>query len=234
MLSDVTNMRFDSLILSYLLLLVSGCSFEPHAIKHAAESSPVRDRSVYVANHGWHTGLIISSESVNVSLPFLIKRFGSVPYYEFGWGDEGFYQAKEITSFLKISAIFWPTDAVMHVVAVSLQPDKYFSGSEVIELKLSHSELESLQVFISNSFKYTDAGRAIKLEKGIYGDSQFYRATGKYHMFNTCNKWTANGLKSAGMDIVAGFKLTADSVMSYVKQYKVQVRLNSDNEFYSE
>lgn len=216
------------------MFVISGCSFEPHVIKHAAESSPVRDHSVYVANHGWHTGFIIPSESVNVSLPFLIKRFGSVPYYEFGWGDEGFYQAEEITSFLTIGAILWPTDAVMHVVAVSMQPDKYFSGSEVIELKLSNSELESLQVFISNSFKYTGAGKAIKLEKGIYGDSQFYRAAGKYHMFNTCNKWTANGLKSSGMDIVAGFKLTADSVMSYVKQYKVQVRLNPGNKFYAE
>jgi hypothetical protein len=33
---------------------------------------------------------------------------------------------------------------------------------------------------------------------------------------NTCNKWTAKGLKSAGMDISPMFKLTAGSVMSAV------------------
>jgi len=35
---------------------------------------------------------------------------------------------------------------------------------------------------------------------------------------NTCNKWTAKGLKSAGMDISPTFKLTADSIMDYLKE----------------
>ena len=215
-------MHFQGLIILAVSLIVSGCSMEPHVIESALESNPVRDQSVYVTNHGWHTGFVIPAQSANASLLFLKQRFGSVAYYEFGWGDEGFYQAEEITSGLVMRAIFWPTDAVMHVVAVPVEPNKYFLNSEVIELKLSNRELKSLQTFINRSFDYTAAGKAKRLAKGIYGNSQFYQAKGKYFMTNTCNKWTAKGLQSAGMDINAGFKLTADSVMSYLKQYKAQ------------
>lgn len=213
-------MRFQGLFILAVSLIISGCSMEPHVIDHAAETNPIRDHSIYVTNHGWHTGFIIPAKSANASLSFLKQRFGSVAYYEFGWGDEGFYQAEEISLGLVLRAIFWPTDAVMHVVSVPFDPSQFFISSEVIELKLSNSEMKSLQAFINNSFHYNDNGQTVSLNPGIYGDSQFYRATGNYFMTNTCNKWTAKGLKSSGMDIGVGFKLTADSIMSVIEQYK--------------
>ena len=219
---EVVKMRSGSLIVPFLMLLLSGCSLEPHVIETVVESNPIRDQSIYVANHGWHTGFILPADSVESSLPFLKQRFGSVPYYEFGWGDKGFYQAEKITFGLVVRAIFWPTDAVMHVVAVPFVPEKYFISSEVIKLKLSSTELKSLQIFINRSFAYTADGSVNAINQGIYGDSQFYQAAGNYFMTNTCNKWTAKGLKSTGMDISTGFKLTADSIMSFIKQYNSQ------------
>jgi hypothetical protein len=44
---------------------------------------------------------------------------------------------------------------------------------------------------------------------------------------NTCNKWTAKGLKSAGMDISPTFKLTADSIMDYLKEYRKAPTISS-------
>jgi hypothetical protein len=61
-----------------------------------------------------------------------------------------------------------------------------------------------------------DKGQIVKLTKGIYVDSQFYKGVGDYYLMNTCNKWTAKGLKSAGMDISTHFKLSASSVMDAV------------------
>ena len=45
---------------------------------------------------------------------------------------------------------------------------------------------------------------------------------------NTCNKWTAKGLKSAGMDISPTFKLTADSIMDYVKEYRQTLTMGTN------
>ncbi|MFY3756190.1 DUF2459 domain-containing protein, partial [Escherichia coli] len=37
---------------------------------------------------------------------------------------------------------------------------------------------------------------------------------GRYGILNTCNKWTAKGLQSAGIEIEPALKLTAGSVIS--------------------
>jgi len=44
---------------------------------------------------------------------------------------------------------------------------------------------------------------------------------------NTCNKWTAKGLKSAGMDISPTFKLTAESIMDYLEEYRQTLEMDS-------
>ncbi len=92
----------------------------------------------------------------------------------------------------------------------------YFSNSEVEKLHLSDAEFSSLISFIANSFYKDSTGNVRTLKSGIYGDSQFYKGVGDYYLMNTCNKWTAKGLKSVGMNISPTFKLTASSVMSYL------------------
>ena len=72
-----------------------------------------------------------------------------------------------------------------------------------------------------------------KLNKGLYGNSQFYRSVLDFHLMNTCNTWTANGLKSIGLEISPKNKITADSVMNYIKQAKngleTKYRINCKN-----
>jgi hypothetical protein len=54
------------------------------------------------------------------------------------------------------------------------------------------------------------------LGKGLYGDSEFYAALGAYHVFNTCNSWTARQLAQLDLPIWPYFKLTASSVMNAI------------------
>lgn len=106
--------------------------------------------------------------------------------------------------------MFWSTGAVMHVVAFSAPPERYFPGSEVKPLTINNGQLATLMLFIGRSFSRSEAGNIIPLKKGIYGDSQFYAANGRYGILNTCNKWTAKGLQSAGIEIEPTLKLTAE------------------------
>ena len=192
----------------------------------AAEIYKSAGNEVYVVNHGWHTGFVVPASEIQHVIPELKKRFGNAPYIEFGWGDNEFYQAKEITSGITLKAIFLPTDSVVHAVAVPPKADEYFKHSEVEKFCLGDSELNSLVEFISSSFYRDESGIILKLNHGIYGDSQFYKAKGDFHIFNTCNKWTAKGLKSAGMDISTTFKLTAGSIMNYLSSEESSGRIN--------
>ncbi|MCK5687869.1 TIGR02117 family protein [Myxococcota bacterium] len=193
--------------------MVAACSSKPWVIK-AIKDAPSSGAKIYVVSHGWHTGFVVPAEGMKKLVPELAERFGDAPFIEFGWGDKGFYQSAEITTGLTLQAIFWPTESVIHAVSVPEKIKSYFSGSELKEVSLDGAEHDALLRFISGSF-YKDAeGKVSELKRGIYGDSQFYKGMGDYYLMNTCNKWTAKGLKSAGLDVSPTFMLSAGSVMS--------------------
>ena len=101
----------------------------------------------------------------------------------------------------------------MHVVGVPADPASYFQHSDIKPLCLNPQQLAGLATFIAHSFARNTSGELTALKAGIYGDSQFYAASGRYHLLNTCNSWTAKGLSSAGVGNFPAFKLTAGSVM---------------------
>lgn len=199
------------------LVLFAGCSAGPFIVTQA-EPIGVDSTEIFVVSHGRHTGLIVPADTIQSRLPELKNRFSNALYLEFGWGDEKFYQADEITSGLVMQAIFWPTESVMHVVAIPQKPDIYFHNSAVESRYLEPKNYATLLLFIEKSFSRNSVDKIIGMKNGIYGNSQFYKGAGDYYLMNTCNTWTAKGLKSAGIDIHPTFKLTAESIMSALSE----------------
>jgi uncharacterized protein (TIGR02117 family) len=199
------------------MICMSGCSSRPHVIDNADKNYVGGANQIYVVSHGWHTGFIIPAADVQSRLPEIKERFSKAQYIEFGWGDKGFYQAKEITTSLALRAILWPTKSVLHVVGIP--------NSDVKELFLSSEEMTRLIQFISESFARDKTESLLPTKLGIYGNSQFYKGVGNYYLMNTCNKWTAKGLKSVGLNIYPTFKLTSGSVMDFVHGVESMTRL---------
>lgn len=212
-----------------LALALTACSGKPYVVEPEQNGEAVRLNRLFVASHGWHTGLIIPARHLNDVVPDLAGRFGPVDYYELGWGDKAFYQAQEITTGITLQAIFLSQGAVLHVVAVPGDPQAYFSGSEVLETCISESELASLKAFLANSFARGSAGQVVVLSKGIYSDSQFYGGEGRYYLLNTSNKWTAKALRSAGLDISPALMLTAGSVVNFLRSNQRQCDAAADD-----
>ncbi len=211
---------FIIIVIIIVLSTLPACSSGPYSVNYSQENADTGKHNIYVVRHDWHTGLVIPAMEIQSRFPMLKKRFGSVPFLEIGWGDNSFYQANEITLGLALRALFWPTEAVIHAVAVPEKIENYFPNSNIEKLCLNDGEMSALIDFITNSFYKNQNGEIIELNKGIYGNSQFYRGMGNFHLLNTCNKWTAKGLKSAGMDISPTFKLTASSVMNFIRERK--------------
>jgi len=118
-------------LLIVILSPLTACSSEPYVVKHIEMSAVVGQEKIYIVSHGWHTGFVVPAKQIQNQLPKLKKRFGDIPYIEFGWGDKDFYQAKEVTTGLTLNAILWPTESVIHAVAVPKNADKYFANSTV-------------------------------------------------------------------------------------------------------
>ncbi|MGM0772774.1 TIGR02117 family protein [Marinobacter sp.] len=201
-----------------VLFATYGCSAKPNVVEPDAGADSSRSSKLYVVSHGWHVGIAIAAEELNAVIPELAERFVGAEYYELGWGDAGFYQAGETKAGVTLQAIVWSRGTVVHLVALPDSPAGYFPADAVLHTCINTEEAESLAQYLSNSLTRDEDGNLIELKRGLYGDSQFYDAEGRYHLLNTSNKWAAKALRSAGMELSPTFKLTADSVMGFVEE----------------
>jgi uncharacterized protein (TIGR02117 family) len=173
---------------------------------------------VHVVSNGWHAGLLLPAASLNAWVPSLAERFPQAQAYEVGWGDEGFYQAREVSVGLAFQALFASRGSLLHVVGVT-RPAKVFApGQDVVTWCVSADQLQSMAQRIAQAFELGADGKPVPKGRGLYGDSQFYQARGTYSWRHTCNRWSAEVLQAGGLPIASPWSLTADSVLSAVRQ----------------
>lgn len=174
----------------------------------------------FVVDHGWHTGVVIATDDLLRQLPALAEVFAEAPFVDIGWGDEDFYFADEPNVGHTMQAILWPTATVLHVAAVSEDPRVYFADvdAEVIEFTVPEEDYLGFLAFVVGSFARSPTGEVESLGPGLYGLSRFYRATGSYHAFYTCNTWTAEAAAAGGVPVSSDLALTADTVMDRLRE----------------
>ena len=183
-----------------------------------AEDGAAR-KPVYLVSHGWHTGIVVRRADLPTAVWPESEDFPGAEYLEVGWGDRDYYQTREPGAWLAIKAAFWPTPSVLHMVGFSGAVASYFPYSEVIELELSQRGFERLCGFVHGRFDRNGAARSTRLGPGLYGHSAFYPAREKFHLFNTCNVWTARVLRAGELPVTPFFAITTDNVMSQARQF---------------
>jgi uncharacterized protein (TIGR02117 family) len=213
-------MRWLSLLPLQLCLLWGGCAAPDTDLPTVHEPAKL----IYVIGHGWHTSLVIQRVDIAAHLWPEQADFSPATYVEISWGDKDFYQARQPTLGLAIQAAFKSTGSVLHVVGFTLPPAQYFSHSDVFAVRLSPAGFAALSTFIHTTYKRDANGRTMPLGPGWYGDSQFYLAEGRYHLFNTCNNWIARALQVAGAPTHPAAAMTAGTVLSQVRQFGTLLR----------
>lgn len=178
------------------------------------------ERAIYVRSNGIHTELILPTETPEMNWKDFIpiEDFGdsiSRDYLVFGWGDKGFFmntpQWSDLTLKTLTSALFLPTSTAMHV-AYYRKPEE---NTECRKLMVSTEQYQDICGFVKRSFM-TNSKKAQLIPNRGYGESDnFYEANKSYHMFRTCNTWTSNALKEAGIK-TSTLAIFPDGVMSHL------------------
>ena len=172
---------------------------------------------IHVTSNGWHTAIIVPA-AVLVSTGAIpeVQDFPGVAFLEFGWGDRVYYPAKKKTLGMTLSAVMVPTPAVMHVAGHLAPPgDDY--GYELISVELGQAGSRRLAAALAAEFERPAGGRAAPISRGLYPHSYFYRAHGDFHLFNTCNTWTARMLRAGGVAISPSGIVTANKLMARLR-----------------
>jgi hypothetical protein len=135
--------------------------------------------TIFVQSNGVHTGIVLPA--------------GSHRWKAFGWGDRDFYlntpRWQDIRPGTALSALVGSGDTLVHVDELGdFLPDENWRP-----IRLRPQEYNRLRAYIAATLR---PGPAIP---GYAAQDRFYPARGRYSALTTCNVWTGNALKAAGV-----------------------------------
>ena len=174
---------------------------------------------VYLVSHGWHVGLAVRRADVPPASWPESTALGHVRYLEVGWGDGEYYPLARGHPGVALQAAFGSTSSVLHVAGIDAPLTEFFSGSAILEVPLSPAGFAALIRFIESAYERDGAGVAIVTGSGLYGVSRFYRARGRYRLFDNSNHWTARALAAAGCPIDPAETLTAGRLLDRARAF---------------
>jgi uncharacterized protein (TIGR02117 family) len=200
------------LLLTLLAVWLAGCAVAPW---HAPGADPA-DQRILVTSNDWHTRIVVAAADIPAGWLPEAADFPGAPWLAFGWGDRDYYPSTDPTPSLALRAALWPGPAVLHVVALQAPP-RPFDGLEVVELAVTKAGLQGLIAALDAAVDRQGAPRAEAVATGLYPESRFYPATGRFHLFNTCNRWSAEKLAAAGLPVRSVGVVTAEELMRQLR-----------------
>jgi uncharacterized protein (TIGR02117 family) len=178
---------------------------------------PAAERSVpiHLITHGWHTGIVVPRVHIPDALWPESRDFAHAELLEVGWGDHVFYQGHDQGPLSAVRAVLWPTASVLHVVGVHPPLAAMFPESEIVEIRITQDALVELARYFADAIERNGAVAARPVGPGRYGKSLFYPAREPFHLFRTCNVWTARALRTAGLPVHDA--ITKEGLMTQVR-----------------
>lgn len=175
--------------------------------------------TVYIVQRDWHTGIAVRLADIPSGLWPEQADFRDATYLEAGWGDWDYYQAERPGLGTLTAAGLWPTRSVLNVERIPGSVPERYRCSHIIELRLATTRFQRLVRFIHDSFERGGAPRVAPLQSGVPGQSNYYPARGRFHLFNTCNAWVLRALQAAGYPVHTTFSMTAASLRARTKPF---------------
>ena len=167
---------------------------------------------IYVIGRGWHTDIGLPVAELGPALSMLEKGFPGVRFLTFGFGERQFVVNREKSLGAMLAALL-PSQSALLMTALASTPEQAFGGRHVVVLHVSGSIMRRLQGRIWREFDLSPSGRPLLLAEGPYPGSVFYAARTTYDGLYTCNTWTAETLRGAGLPIASTGVLFAGQVM---------------------
>lgn len=165
--------------------------------------APTTGITIYVETNGVHTGIVVPKAAAGVDWRDMLRpehladpRYALYDHAAFGWGERAFYLETPTWSDLNpltvLRAAMGSDRTLVHVDHIP-RPRK---GDDVRAVILRPGEYRRLAAYLRASF--TDRPGHIR---GYAAHDVFYEARGRYDAIRTCNAWTGDALRYAGVRV---------------------------------
>jgi hypothetical protein len=175
---------------------------------------PAKGEKIKVAvfNNGFHSSLVIPGETV--------------PYVEYYFAEIDWVLNKKEGGCCNISrAMLWPSDAYL-----SEEDLKKFPSPSTINKRyffnVSPEGLAAIKKYLS---EMKTTSKPFNTHKKI--PLRYYNSNQNYHVFYTCNTFTAELLEVAGLPINPSFTISAEDLLEdleYIEQWKRENKIGAD------
>jgi len=168
---------------------------------------PKNGTEVFIISNGVHADICfpLANKDTLWSKYFDVKVFSTLKnkpkYISFGWGDKGFFLDTptwaDLTVKTAFKALFVPSSAAIHVSYLDYAPQISETTKSFI---IDRKALKKMEQYII-SYVQLKNNSPILIDCCRYPNvhDNFYEAKGKYHLFRTCNVWTNQVIKEAGV-----------------------------------
>ncbi len=165
--------------------------------------APAEGVHIFVESNGVHTGIIVPKVAAGVDWRGVARaedlrdpRYGAFDHVAFGWGEKTFYLETPTWADVKLRTVVasavgsdW---TLMHVDHLP----RPRAGDGAREIVVTLAQYRRLAAYIRASFR--DGGARYR---GYAGYDAFYEADGRYSAVRTCNAWTGDALRFAGVRV---------------------------------
>ncbi len=196
-----------------LALLLIGCAAESPAIDPSALQG---DATIYVVGRGWHTDIGLPVDELSLPLAALERDFPGVRYLVFGFGEREYIMGRHTGSGEMLAALF-PSDSAVLMTALNAPPGTAFPDEHVVTLRVSQRAVDRIAGRIWQTLEKAPDGSVRRLADGPYSGSVFYASTETYDLFYTCNTWTLQVLREAGLPFNPNGVVFVGQVMQQVR-----------------
>lgn len=166
---------------------------------------PAAGVRIWIVDNGVHTAIVVPKAAAGSDWRPLLPardlrdpRYAGYGYAAFGWGDAKFYRETptwgDVGLGTMLAAAVGSDATLVHVDHVPLPVVDRSTRSVV----LRPAEYRRLAAFIRASFAAAPVG-----EPGYYALDAFYTGRGRYSAVRTCNAWTGDALRYAGVRVGA-------------------------------
>jgi len=161
---------------------------------------------IFVETNGVHVSIVVPMQAAGEDLSDLIRPqdlsnpmlYGT--HAMIGWGHEGVYRNAKTWSDVQsgdvTSAAIGSRDTVLHIYhRINPSPNRIRHA-----FRVTPGQYHEIIAKIRGTFKLSKAGKPVHFA-GYADDNLFYAAKGRYSAFNTCNEWTGEILRHAGVQV---------------------------------
>jgi uncharacterized protein (TIGR02117 family) len=198
------------LCLSCLLAgAMMGCSSPP--VQPYVGTEP-RDQVIYVVAGGWHTELALPMSAIGGPLVALKPSFANAKYLVFGWGARDYYMARDpgLDDLLRAAV---PGPAVMLVIPLQVSPEMFAGPGKTFAVTASRAGAARLWQFLWDYLAKGTEGGLQRIGAGPHPGSVFYASSGTFDLTHTCNTWTAEALRAAGLPVSSAGVVYPDQLL---------------------